>query len=132
MLLGEQFRKSAEVVLTEEIGEEMQKSDSRLICLIKIKNRLISSMLLVDRHETGVVSITTQLLIETMSKSCMKALIAVKNANISREIAVALFGLESVDEELIQSILNFNVDKEKLELEIRMQLLALIVDGKTD
>ena len=33
---------------------------------------------------------------------------------------------------MIQSILNFNVDKEKLELEIRMQLIALILDGKID
>lgn len=50
----------------------------------------------------------------------MKALVAEKMANVSREIALALFGLQSVDEELIQSVLNFNVDVEKLELEIRM------------
>ena len=45
--------------MVKEISEEMKKSESRMITLIKIKNRLISSMLLVDRHETGVVSITT-------------------------------------------------------------------------
>jgi len=60
----------------------------------------------------------------------MRALIGEKKTNTSREIAVALFGLECVDEEMIQSILNFNVDKEKLELEIRMQLIAIILDGK--
>ena len=69
--------------------------------LIKIKNRLISSMLLVDRHETGVVSISSQALIETMSKSCMRALVGDSSTNVSRLIAVALFGLESVDEEMI-------------------------------
>jgi hypothetical protein len=50
----------------------------------------------------------------------MRALVGEKTTNVSREIAVALFGLESLDEELVQSIFNFNVDKEKLELEIRM------------
>ena len=62
----------------------------------------------------------------------MRALVGKQSTNVSREIAVALFGLASLDEELIQSILNFNVDKEKLELEIRMQLIALILDGKMD
>ena len=42
-----------------EINEELKKSESRLISLIKIKTRLISSLLMVDRHETGVISITT-------------------------------------------------------------------------
>jgi hypothetical protein len=62
----------------------------------------------------------------------MRALVGDSSTNVSRLIAVALFNLETVEEDMIQSILNFNVDQEKLELEIRMQLIAIILDGKTN
>ena len=59
-MLFVEFRKVLEGSLKEGIMKiEMKEDGSKLISLIKIKDRLISSMILVDRHETGIVSIST-------------------------------------------------------------------------
>ena len=50
--------------------------------------------------------------------------------DVSREIAHALFEQPRLEEGLVQSILTFNTDRDRLELQIRLRLISMIVDGE--
>ena len=128
------FRKELEDSLTNSIIFLSQIKDTtkpRLLELIEIKNRMIISMVLISRSDSGIIGISTQSLIQSINTACMRSLTdKAAGVNVSREIAYALFEQPKLDEGLVQSILNFNTDKDRLELEMRLRLISVIVDGE--
>jgi hypothetical protein len=92
----------------------------------------------VERSRNGLLSLSDHQIIQSVQSASVKYITDSKargtnTINISREIAAALVHCldrptPDLDSHLIQSILQFNTNKERLEMELRIQFLALVID----
>ena len=150
-VLFSRFRQSFERRLIEMLNDESESSEDHRPRLIKtieakgnIEEGLISAARPASAQGCGEAGITVQALIESVSLACFKALAVPRkddsenhsHSSVSKEIVEALFYLiksskeSELDEGLIFSMLCFNTDRDRLELELRLQLIAVLVDGQ--
>ena len=123
--------------LQNQITISQKKGDKKvpeLLQVIKFKVDAIQALILTVKQNGGTAGITVHQLSQSVSQACMKAITYPTDSkrNLSKDIASALFfeldqGLE-INKTMTHSILQFNINKDRLEMEVRLAVLGHLLD----